>query len=102
MRRQEGRFMRVFACILAASLLASVGAPAPGAVRVASLNLCTDELLLLLAPPSRIVSVSYLSQDPLESPLWHQARRFHGNDGSLLSVAPLTPSLVLMMGGTGD
>ena len=37
--------------------------------RIASLNLCTDEYLLLLARPQEIAGVSFLSQDPLESPL---------------------------------
>ena len=34
-----------------------------------------------------------------ETPLWRQARRYRRNDGSLLSVAPLRPDLVVTMGG---
>jgi len=71
------------------------------AARVASLNLCTDEYLLLLARPEAIVSVSYLSQDSLESPLWRSARRFKGNRGSLEDILPQRPTLVLTMGGGG-
>ena len=37
---------------------------ASAAVRVASLNMCTDEYLLLLARPQEIASVSRLSRDP--------------------------------------
>jgi iron complex transport system substrate-binding protein len=70
-------------------------------LRVASLNLCTDEYLLLLARPERVVSVSYLSQDPQESPLWRTARRYRGNRGSLEDVLPQQPDLVLTMGGGG-
>lgn len=70
-------------------------------LRVASLNLCTDEYLLLLAPPERVVSVSYLSQDPHESPLWQAARRYPGNRGSIEDVLTLRPDLVLTMGGGG-
>jgi iron complex transport system substrate-binding protein len=66
---------------------------------VASLNLCTDELLLLLAAPEQIVSVTHLVQSEAESPLWRQARRYRRNDGSLVSVAALKPDLVLTMGG---
>ena len=44
------------------------------AASIASLNLCTDEYLLLLAKPQEIVSVSFLSQDPQESSLWRVAR----------------------------
>ena len=90
--------MRAFASFLAASLvLAAPGEAAPR--RVASLNLCTDELLLLLAAPDQIVSVTHLAQDPAETPLWRQARRYRRNDGSLMAVAPLRPDLVVTMGG---
>lgn len=91
--------MRAFASLLAASLLA-LAAPAEAApTRVASLNLCTDELVLALAAPDQIVSVTHLAQDPAETPLWQQARRYRRNDGSLLSVAALRPDLVVTMGG---
>ncbi len=74
---------------------------ASGVTRVASLNLCTDEYLLLLARPQQIVGVSYLSQDPNESALWRQARRYKGNRGSIEDVITSNPSLVLTMGGGG-
>jgi iron complex transport system substrate-binding protein len=79
---------------VSASLLA-----ASAALKVASLNLCTDELVLLLAAPDQIVSVTHLAQQPAETPLWRQARRYSANDGSLLSVAGLKPDLVVTMGG---
>jgi len=92
--------MRAFACASALSL--ALAAPAPAAPqRVASLNLCTDELLLLLGEPRQIASVSYLSQLPEETPLWSRARAYRRNDGSLLAVAALKPDLVLTMGGGG-
>jgi iron complex transport system substrate-binding protein len=71
------------------------------AVRAASLNLCTDEYLLLLAKPKQVVGVSYLSREPIESPLWRQARRYPGNRGSIEDVLTLRPNLVLTMGGEG-
>lgn len=90
--------MRVFAFAWAISLaLAGTAQAAPK--RVASLNLCTDELLLMLADPGQIASVTHLSRQPAETALWRQARRYPQNDGSLLSVAPLRPDLVLTMGG---
>jgi iron complex transport system substrate-binding protein len=87
----------VFASAISLGLLTGEAEAAP--TRVASLNLCTDELLLLLAAPGQIGSVTHLVQSEAESPLWRQARRFRRNDGSLLSVAPLKPDLVLTMGG---
>jgi iron complex transport system substrate-binding protein len=68
---------------------------------VASLNLCTDEYLLLLAKPQEIASVSFLSQDPQESPLWRSARAHHSNRGSLEDVLVQKPKTVLTMGGGG-
>jgi iron complex transport system substrate-binding protein len=74
---------------------------ASAAARVASLNLCTDEYLLLLARPGQVASVSYLSQDPRESPLWRAARAYKGNRGSIEDVVALKPTLILTMGGGG-
>jgi iron complex transport system substrate-binding protein len=95
--------MRAFAFALALSLALALAAPVDAAPRRAvSLNLCTDELLLLIARPDQIASVTHLSQQPAESPLWRQARQHPKNDGSLASVAGLRPDLVLTMGGGGS
>ena len=119
MPRPVARSMRVFASLLAASVALAAPAlapgspgrgpasrapalappPAPAPRRVASLNLCTDELLLALAAPDQIVSVTHLSHSRAETPLWRQARRHRRNDGSLISVAALRPDLVVTMGG---
>lgn len=90
--------MRAFAFVSAISL-ALAGAAEAAPRRVASLNLCTDELLLLLAGPKQIASVTHLAQNPAETPLWRHARRYPQNDGSLMSVAGQRPDLVLTMGG---
>ena len=97
--RLDGQCMRafVFASILSALLASGAGAAAPR--RVASLNLCTDELLLMLAAPGHIASVTHLSQNKAETPLWRLGRQHRKNDGSLLSVVGLAPDLVLTMGG---
>jgi iron complex transport system substrate-binding protein len=71
------------------------------AARVASLNLCTDEYLLLLARPSEIASVSFLSQDRRESGLWQSAKPYRANNGSLESVLKTRPDVVMTMGGGG-
>jgi len=68
-------------------------------LKVASLNLCTDELLLALADDDQIASVTHLSKQSVETPYWQKARRHRTNDGSLLSVAAEKPTLVLTMGG---
>jgi iron complex transport system substrate-binding protein len=71
------------------------------AARVASINLCTDEYLLLLARPQEIASVSYLAQQPLDSPLWRSARGLHANYGTVEQVLPRRPDVLLTMGGGG-
>ena len=81
-----------------ASLLA---VSAAAAVRVASLNLCSDEALLSLARPDEIASLSYLSRDPRESVMWRQAQRFPANRGSLEDALATRPTVVLTMGGGG-
>jgi len=83
---------------LPASALAQA---ADAALRVASLNLCTDELLLLLGQPQQIVSVSHLSHSPYETALWRVARGHRVNDGKLESAIALRPQLILTMGGAG-
>ncbi len=103
--------MRAFASALAISL-ALAGCAAPPAAdsaagdgsarRVASLNLCTDELLLLLAEPEQIASLTHLAARPEESPLAERARSYQANDGTLASAMTARPDLVLSMGGGGD
>ena len=102
--------MRAFGLASAISLaLAACASPPPVPVvsgaapaRVVSLNLCTDELLLLLGNPDQVASVTHLSHRQDETPLWREARRHPANDGTLASAAPLRPDLVLTMGGGGD
>ena len=71
------------------------------ALKIASLNLCTDEYLLLLAKPGEIASVTRLAQDPAESPLWRQARAHPANRGTLEQIIGVRPDLLLTMGGGG-
>jgi iron complex transport system substrate-binding protein len=93
--------MRAFVSLLAISL-ALAAAPADAAPRrVASLNLCADELVLMLAAPEQVVSVTHLARQEAETPLWRRAARYRRNDGSLLSVVALRPDLVVTMGGGG-
>ena len=81
---------------------ASLSLASAAALKAASLNLCTDELLLTLARPEQIVSVTHLAHKAEETPLWGQARRYPLNDGTLLSVVQRRPTLVFTMGGQGQ
>jgi iron complex transport system substrate-binding protein len=63
--------------------------------RIMSLNLCTDQLLLMLAPPERITSVTWLALDPSASIMVEAARRVPTNHGQAEEVLAQNPDLVL-------
>ncbi len=84
---------------LAALLLLAAVPAAAAPLRVASLNLCSDELALLLAAPGQLVSVSRLGADPDESVLAGRAHGLHTNRGRVTDVVALAPDLVLTSGG---
>ncbi len=63
--------------------------------RVVSMNLCTDQLALMLAEPGQLISVSYLAHDPDMSPLHDLARALPVNRGTAEDIVMLQPDLVL-------
>lgn len=63
--------------------------------RVVSVNLCTDQLLVMLANPERIVSLTHLAADPSLSYVAAFARRFAVNHGEVEEVLSESPDLVL-------
>lgn len=67
--------------------------PAPG--RVVSINLCTDQLLLMLARPNQILSLSYLSTDPFSSFMAEQASHYPLNHAKAEELIALSPDLIL-------
>ncbi len=82
---------------LAAALVmagaAALAGPAPG--RVVSINLCTDQLAMMLAAPGQLVSVSDLAADPHSSAMAEAARGYPVNHGRAEEVYLLDPDLVL-------
>jgi len=62
---------------------------------VVSINLCADQLVLLLAEPDQILSLSNLSHDSAGSYLYKQARHYPVSKGESESILALQPSLVL-------
>src|SRR5579863_7210849 len=53
---------------------------------IMSLTVCTDELLMDLAPPSRIASISYLSREKAALKLWPEAAHIPVNHNSAEEV----------------
>ena len=64
--------------------------------RVVSVNLCSDQLLLMLADPQQVASVSYLSRDPDSSFVAEQAQAFIHNHARTEEIIRFKPDLVLV------
>jgi iron complex transport system substrate-binding protein len=70
-------------------------AAAAPATRIMSLKICTDALLMDLAPPDRIASVTYLSQEKAALRLWPQAARLNVNHNTAEEVLAQKPDLII-------
>jgi len=90
--------------IAAAVLLVSTGSagvppdaglPPSVPLRVMSTNQCTDQLVLALLPPERIVSVTWLSRDPSGSLMAEAAHRVGINHGLAEEVVQQNPDLIV-------
>ena len=75
------------------------GAPAvllaDAPVRVVSMNLCTDQLAMLLADQGQLVSVSRIASDPRSSAMADQAADYPANSGLAEEVFLMQPDLVV-------
>ncbi|RDJ26903.1 ABC transporter substrate-binding protein [Bosea caraganae] len=89
------------AALLLGLSLAAIGGPARSLdapvkpARIVSLNMCTDELVLRLAEPGAIASVTWLSQDPRNANMAKLARTIPANHGLVEEVLALKPDLVV-------
>lgn len=63
--------------------------------RVVSINLCTDQLAMLLAAPGQLVSVTAVARDPVASALADKAAAYPANNGQAEAVLGYAPDLVL-------
>lgn len=76
-------------------LLAALPALAQAPQRVVSLNLCTDQLAMLLAAPGQLVSVTALAGDARSSLMFREASGFAQNSAQAEEIYLLRPDLVL-------
>ncbi|MBL8590622.1 MAG: ABC transporter substrate-binding protein [Methylobacteriaceae bacterium] len=83
-------------CALVALFAALAGFAEAAPRRVVSANLCADQLLLALAEPAQIVSLSALAADPTLSPVADQARAYPLNRGVAEELVRLDADLVLI------
>lgn len=82
----------LFCCV---SATVSAVALAVSPQRIASLNLCTDQLVLMLVPRARIVSVSEWAARPESSYMAAAARGIPNNHGLAESALAQNPDLIL-------
>jgi iron complex transport system substrate-binding protein len=79
----------------ALAIASAVAAPAGKPQQVMSLNLCTDQLILMLLPKERIASVSFLSRASERPLLSAEATGVPVNYGTLEEVLAKKPDLVI-------
>lgn len=70
--------------------------------RIVSLNVCTDQLLMLIAKPENIQSLSYLARDPAYSAMAKQAQNFPVTYGRAEEILKLKPDLTVTMAFSGS
>ncbi|WP_178134090.1 ABC transporter substrate-binding protein [Vineibacter terrae] len=84
----------ILLAVLASVSGGAVAAPPPA--RVVSLNLCLDQLALVLAAPGQLVGVGDVSQDRHLSARWREARSLPAVRMRIEEVLALRPDLVLL------
>jgi iron complex transport system substrate-binding protein len=85
---------------LSAAICASVAVAGNSAVaaelpRIASMNVCTDQLLLTLADPQQILGLSRYARDRLQSWVAADARRYRILSGGAEDILVLRPDVVV-------
>lgn len=63
--------------------------------RIVSLNICTDQLVVLLADREAIASVTFLAADPVRSYVADRVDGLHANHGLAEEVVALEPDFVI-------
>lgn len=95
--------IRIARCLSGASVILILAAATPGLPpahgetaprRVVSMNVCTDQLAMLIAAPGQLYSVSDLATDPEGSVLAEKARGFAVNHGLAEEVFMMSPDIV--------
>ena len=84
----------LFLCVMCAAAANLPCSPADAATHVVSLNLCTDQMLVLLAP-EKVAALSPLARDPALSFVARQAAHLPVVRASAEAVLRLHPDLIL-------
>src|SRR5690606_31042246 len=89
--RRSRRICGWLVAMLAAAALPAESAPQ----RVVSMNLCTDQIAMLLAAEGQLISVSDLAADPRMSSMADKAAAYHENHGRAEEIYLMRPDLVI-------
>lgn len=92
--RRRGAAAAVLAAALAAAPAGAAGAAAKPE-RIVSVNVCADQLVLMLAERRRIASLSRLAADPEVSAMSRAASGLPRNHGQAEEILPLDPDVVV-------
>jgi iron complex transport system substrate-binding protein len=91
---RDRRLISVVVALLAAGMHPGATEAPEKPRRIVSLNLCVDELLLRIAQPGNVASVTWLARDPGNSNVAELAAGIPVNHGLAEEIIPLRPDLV--------
>lgn len=89
------RIVHLLGLCLSLAFIGGAAHAVPAPRRVVSINLCTDQLAMMLADPGQLISVSDLAADPHSSAMAEAATAYPVNHGRAEEVYLLRPDLVL-------
>ena len=82
--------------VAAALFFAQASSAADPPKRIASFNVCADQLVVALADPGQIVGLSPYASDPAISTVAEKARAFPRLPLQAEAMVPLAPDLILV------
>ena len=88
--------VRALAASIAAAWIVSAGASLASGPRIASMNVCSDQLVLSLADPDQILGLSRFARDAWQSWAADEARRYPVLSGGAEDVLVLRPDIVVV------
>lgn len=89
------RIASLFGALLLAANVAWAADPAPHPMRIVSLNMCVDSIVIELVSHDRIAALSHYARDPQRSTIAEQARHLPITYETAEEVVALRPDLVL-------
>lgn len=89
------RFLFLLVAFVIAATSGSFGPAFAAGPRIASMNVCTDQLLLPLADPEQIAGLSRFSRDASQSVAASEARRYPVLSGGAEDILVLKPDVVV-------